>query len=91
MDAVPKFSIKDLLIATIFVAVGLGMVTSIFKSSVYFHGTEYGAPFLWFGGCALIGLGLGWPFKQPLVGIFLGFLISIITPLLVLLIFDLDR
>lgn len=65
MDAMPKFSIKDLLIATAVIAVGLGIAMSVFTFEGQYHGRTYIPISLWLAGGTLVGIGLAWPFQRP--------------------------
>ena len=61
----PKFSIKDLLIAITIVAAGsVIVVTSLrFWTNAHFRGNPI--IFGYFSGCALIGAGIMYPFTRP--------------------------
>ncbi len=75
----PKFSIKDLLIATAIVATGTALISSIFRFPTVFLEPSPGAAFVfcWYVGGMLIGAGLFWPFRRPWMGIALGFIVQI--------------
>lgn len=87
----PRFTVKDLLIATTLVAIGAGMIS--FACSIEPGTRENGLipvlMFCFFGGLALIGAGLGTPFHRPWTGaiafvivtVILAILIYVVTPL----------
>ena len=77
---VPKFSIKALLIATALVAVGLTIAFLLFRPWLEPYGR-----FIWpirtifyFGGFALAGAGLMYPFKKLKLGAWLGALMGLL-------------
>jgi hypothetical protein len=71
----PRFSLKDLLLATTLIAIGAGAESFIIRSDA-FRGSEYSrlGVLMLFGYCgaACLGAGLLLPFKRPLIGIVLG-------------------
>ena len=69
----PRFSIKNLLVATALIAVGCGMMwTAIHLPKVYFPDdvarNMSEKVFLWFGGGGLIGAGIGTPLGNWYIG-----------------------
>jgi hypothetical protein len=78
----PKFSIKELLLATTLIAVGSGMVSLVFMLTnvpkVGEHLEEYAAFTSWFGGGAMIGAGILTPFKRPWLGAVIGLVVQLI-------------
>jgi hypothetical protein len=72
----PRFTVKDLLIATTLIAIGAGAESFLIRSPDTFRGSEYGGTgiLMLFGYCgaACIGAGLLLPFKRPLIGIVIG-------------------
>jgi hypothetical protein len=75
----PHFSIRDLMFATALVALGIFMVSTLFK---YPPGRDAYAFVLWFGGGAMIGAGLFTPFGRVWWGAVVGFAAQIVVVLL---------
>jgi hypothetical protein len=77
--AMPRFSIKRLLLATTLIAVGMGLVWFAYHDT---PDTEWAGVFAFLAGIALIAAGLAAPFKSPaiaaLVMLLVFFLILII-------------
>ena len=76
----PRFSIKDLLLATTMVAVGIGaaLLAQQLAKSLEYPGAalaiaELG---LWVGGSALAGAGVLYPFGRAVVGAAVGLVLS---------------
>jgi hypothetical protein len=73
----PRFSIKDLLLATTLIAVGVGAESFLIRSPNAYRGSGEirSAILMLFGYCggACIGAGLLLPFKRPLFGLAIGF------------------
>jgi hypothetical protein len=66
-----QFSIKDLLLGTAFVAIGVALLSPFFRG--LFTGAGFAEYlFCWFGGGAFIGAGFGTPFGRPWIGAGLG-------------------
>jgi hypothetical protein len=67
----PRFSIKDLMLATTLVAVGMGLIYVAYQACLHPRFGNYAA-FQFsgglFGGAALIGAGMLIPFKRPWTG-----------------------
>ena len=67
----PRFTIKDLLIATTLIAVGATMIWMIFNLTIARHDPVsrfYTLYTLWAGGGAFTGAGILTPFKRPWLG-----------------------
>jgi hypothetical protein len=78
----PRFTIRDLLFATALIAIGLSMLTFLFRSWEGLFEGESGAPaglLLWFGGGGCIGAGLLTPFKRPWTGVIAAFFAQILV------------
>jgi hypothetical protein len=75
----PRFSIRDLIIATTMVAVGLGLVTIAFSVKWPEPGLIFFA--FYFGGLILTGAGAMHPFKLTVEGCVIGALLAIINAL----------
>lgn len=80
----PRFSIKDLLIATTLIAIGLGLLVLMFKSMNSVRrefGYEVGLTVfivLWIAGIALIVAGFYAPFTRVLRGLVVGSVLSLL-------------
>lgn len=79
IDGMPRFTVKDLLIATTVIAIGAGM----FGLVPVVLGTDPARPPWWaryylFGSVAMIGAGFGIPFHRPLVGAVCGIVLFIL-------------
>ena len=78
----PRFTVRDLLIATTLVAIGAGALGLMYR--IWEALAEAGfvtVPILlllWFGGGAFIGAGLFTPFKRPWTGVICGLVIQIL-------------
>jgi hypothetical protein len=77
----PKFTIKDLLIATALVSLGLGMVVGAHGANSLEVRPNYVVPILvclYFFGCPTIGVGIFYPFGNDawLLGAALGSVVS---------------
>jgi len=68
-----KFTLKELLLSAIALAVGAGMLAYLF-SPYHTHDSILDAP-MWFGGSALIGAGALGPYGRPLLGAIFGILV----------------
>jgi hypothetical protein len=76
----PRFTVKDLLIATTLIAVGAGMLAFVFQNGEEIK-RGYGAgvfAVLWFGGGAFVGAGIFTPFKRPWMGAIIGVMIQFV-------------
>ena len=78
----PRFTIKDMLIATTLIAVGVGMIASLLRNT-YFSNNGGAAAILvmmllWYGGGACIGAGLFMPFGSPRTGAGLALMIQVV-------------
>jgi hypothetical protein len=83
----PRFSLRDLLIATALISIGMGLIyvlytTPLFRERHFMPRMKYIAPPLFFSGSALIGAGICAPFQRKLIGGLIGFLIPTILFLL---------
>jgi hypothetical protein len=80
--AMPRFSLKTLLISTALISVGLGVIIVTFSSPPpkSFGNVALAAYSLshWFGGGALIGAGVMLPWNKPWLGVALSVPIQII-------------
>jgi hypothetical protein len=78
----PRFSIKDLLLATLLIAIGIALLLPLFSHAPppwYVRGIETeAAAMLWFGGCSTIGAGLFVPFQRARTGAILGAVLALI-------------
>ena len=76
----PRFTIKDLLLATTLIAIGAGMLALVLRGNAWLWprgGLAVITVFsLWLGGGGCIGAGLLTPFKHPWIGAALGLLIQ---------------
>ena len=75
----PRFSIKDLMLATTMVSVGLAMILTgqRCRNNDYLGALSPAAPalvilFLWEFGCIALGAGFFYPFKRVDIGLRLG-------------------
>jgi hypothetical protein len=78
----PRFTIRDLLLATTLVAVGVGLI--VFP--LHFHqlvDEEWSLPLFFFGGGAFIGAGIFTPFKRPWTGVIVAVVLQILFALVV--------
>jgi hypothetical protein len=80
----PRFSIKDLFIATTLVAVGVGALCVLFSRE---ETPVIPGLILFFGGSALIGAGIFMPFKWRWVGAGIGVLFAAIILAVVVWVF----
>jgi hypothetical protein len=67
----PRFSIKDLMIATTLIAVGMGLIYFAYQAVQHPGFSDYKALQFSvgvFGGTAIIGAGILTPFKRPWTG-----------------------
>jgi hypothetical protein len=79
----PRFSLKTLLISTTLISVGLGTIIVPFSfpppnSFSNVGRAAYGA-LIWFGGGAIIGIGLFLPWDRPWLGALLSIPIQLIV------------
>ena len=83
----PRFTTKDLLIATTLIAIGVGLLVFAYKHPTLRAGEpgSWEFPVGWFGGGALICAGVFAPFKRPIVGGIAGLVIQFLIPVLVTL------
>jgi hypothetical protein len=74
----PRFTIKDLLVATALVAIGAGMIGFQYQNglAIFTWGGMGVCLFLWCGGGVLIGAGLLKPFKRTWTGVITGLVIQ---------------
>jgi hypothetical protein len=87
----PKFTIKNLLVSMALVACGLA--TAIFArnlwlwpQSIPISAAMLFAIFgLWVAGCATVGAGVFYPFKQAIIGTYIGIGVAIVLVLSVLM------
>ena len=68
----PKFSIKDLLIATSLVAFGSALISAAIVRPN--PGPQFAVT--WYGGGMLIGAGLFFPFRAPWIGVYVGVIVQ---------------
>jgi hypothetical protein len=78
----PRFTIKDLLLTTTLIAVGVGMFAFLFQrgDAINRVGAGAAALLLWFGGSAFLGAGVFAPFKRP----WRGAIVAVVLQALVL-------
>jgi hypothetical protein len=87
----PRFTVKDLLIATTLIAVGAGMLAFLINGGLGTNSVGSAiawaeAFLLWFGGSACIGAGLLSPFKRRWTGAVLAIVIQMLFVVLYVLI-----
>ena len=73
-NRMPRFTIKDLLIATTLIANGVFQLTLLSRDGE--NASPFAIAFLWFSGGVLIGVGLFIPFNRPWTGLFTGLVIQ---------------
>jgi|tagenome__1003787_1003787.scaffolds.fasta_scaffold20490834_1 hypothetical protein len=78
----PRFSIKDLLIATTLISVGLGLLYFVYQHR-YTPDDEAWELGAYLGGGALIGAGAMTPFKRPLRGAIIAVVLMLLAGLVV--------
>ena len=78
----PRFTVKDLLIATTFIAMGAGLMVVLVQNRKALMNAEMGGTcvLLWFGGGACIGAGFGTPFKQAQFGAIVALFLQLLAP-----------
>jgi hypothetical protein len=73
----PRFTIRDLLVATALIAVGAGMIVFLFRGREASHQLgDWPTLFFWCGSGAFVGAGIFTPFKRPWTGAITGFVIQ---------------
>jgi hypothetical protein len=74
----PRFTIKDLLVATTLIAVGAGALAFLFRNDeeIFHRSGMSGVLLWWLGGGACIGAGVFTPFKRPWTGVLAAFMIQ---------------
>jgi hypothetical protein len=73
----PRFTIRDLLVATTLIAVGAGMIAFLFRGRDASNELgDWSTLFFWYGGGAFIGAGIFTPFKRPWTGVITGLVIQ---------------
>ena len=85
----PRYSIKDLLLAVLLISVGIILLSPLFRMSPeprpwYMDGIP---PILvmWFGGCSSIGAGLFAPFQRKATGARVGAALALMYVMIVYL------
>ena len=85
----PRYSIKDLLLAVLLISVGIVLLSPLFRMAPeplpwYMDGI---LPILvmWFGGCSMIGAGLFAPFQRKAVGACVGAALALMYVVIVYL------
>jgi hypothetical protein len=84
--SVPRFSVRQLLLAVALLAAGFGLMLAGVRSGAsaeWEFNPKYGAP-LWLSGGALVGAGIMKPWGRPYAGAAVGFQIQIVTMIVVL-------
>jgi hypothetical protein len=87
LNGMPRFTIKDLLIATTLVAVGAGLIAFWMRTPELDTESWLFLPALvvcWYGGGAFIGAGLFIPFKRPLTGVFIAVVIQTLLGIVII-------
>jgi hypothetical protein len=77
----PRFSIKDLLLTTTLVAIGLTMVSLVpAVEKLVYPSERWGVliAIFFFGGWGLVGAGLGTPFRHPILSGLLMILVVLV-------------
>ena len=79
----PQFTLKEMLLATTLIAVGVGAMAFLYHSADAPRGLGNSAQvglavLLWFGGGALVGAGLFTPFKRPWTGASVAFALQVL-------------
>ncbi len=78
----PRFKVKEMLLATTFIAIGTGLLAFQFQNANEIFNRN-SILLLWFGGGgACIGAGLFTPFKRPWIGAYVGFLLQLLLAFL---------
>ena len=74
----PRFTVKEMLLATTLFAVGAGLLAFLYQNSedVFQNGGMKGILLLWYGGGACTGAGLLTPFKRPWTGVITAFVLQ---------------
>lgn len=77
----PRFTVKDLLIATTLIAIGTWMFAFLAQNfwSLAKADARGVAWTLWFGGGAFVGAGLGKPFKRAALGAAAVFVVQVVV------------
>jgi hypothetical protein len=78
----PRFSIRDLLIATALISIGLGLLytlftTPLFRERHFMPMMKYIAPAFIISGFTFMGAGIFAPFRRKLIGGLVGFSIAV--------------
>jgi uncharacterized membrane protein YczE len=72
----PRFTIKDMLLAMTLIAVGAGMLTFLDRNRERTFGQSaigaIGILLMWYGSGACVGAGLFTPFKRPWLGVLIA-------------------
>jgi hypothetical protein len=75
----PRFSVKDLLLATTLIAAGSAMLYQVLNYDPRIRKLPVGLDYmLAYGGAAVIGAGIFTPFKRPLIGAIAGIIALVV-------------
>jgi hypothetical protein len=78
---VQRFTLKELLIGTALIAIGLGLVAFEMRGDYRLQYVSYHSPeslIIWLQGGAMVGAGLLYPFNRVRLGVFLAFIVQVI-------------
>jgi hypothetical protein len=79
MMRLPRFSTRDLIVGTTMLAVGLGLISMVYRG--WLAQSQYALFASYFGGPALAGAGAFYPFKLTTEGAVIGTILAILNAL----------